>query len=89
MAFIDLDGNEVKNSEIVVPAGVPIVYNFDKSMQPIRPNADRSTSFQNHINGMFLEKPDILLKALDLEYKLKPKVKDYDHIMQESTSVMS
>ena len=84
----DVD-NKVKNSDVLVPAGVPIVYNFDKNMQPVRPNADSSTSFQDHINGMFLEKPGLLKKALDLEYELKKKVKGYDEAMTRSSTVIS
>ena len=45
------------------------------SLNAIRPNADSSTSFQDHVSGMFLEKPGVLKRALDSEYK---KGDDYD-----------
>ena len=83
-------GNNVTNDEIEMPAGVPIVYNFDKNMKPIRPD-DSSQSFQqqSNISGLFLEEPGLLKKVFDKEFQLRPKVEGYSSILESRPKDLS
>ena len=82
--------NNVMNDEIEMPAGVPIVYNFDKSMNPIRPD-DSSQSFHQQLNisGLFLEEPGLLKKVFDKEFQLRPKVEGYSSILESRPKDLS
>lgn len=69
--FIDeIDDDEI--IQVSFPKGIPFVYKFDKGMNPIKPATsdgdDNSGSFtQIHTSGTFLEKPDLLKKAMGIQ----------------------
>ena len=48
--------------DITFPPGIPIVYKFDKNMQPLKPEDNGPT--QQHTSGVFLEQPGRLKEAL-------------------------
>lgn len=82
--------NNVMNDEIEMPAGVPIVYSFDKNMKPIRTD-DSSQSFHQQLNisGLFLEEPGLLKKVFDKEFQLRPKVEGYNSILESRPKDLS
>ncbi len=43
--------------DVAIPTGIPIIYNFDKDLNPIPPSSDQNTVSQVHMRGVFLEKP--------------------------------
>lgn len=43
--------------DVAIPTGIPIIYNFDKNLNPIPPSSDQNTVSQVHMKGVFLEKP--------------------------------
>jgi 2,3-bisphosphoglycerate-dependent phosphoglycerate mutase len=49
--------------EISVPPGVPFVYRFDRTLQPIQPKDDHLV--QIHTTSVFLEEPGAMKAALD------------------------
>jgi 2,3-bisphosphoglycerate-dependent phosphoglycerate mutase len=59
--------------DVNIPAGIPVVYNFDRKLQPIP--AGKKQVPQNHTNATFLEKPGLLQEALqrqNLRRKMVP-----------------
>mmetsp|Transcript_19656 Transcript_19656/g.27272 ORF Transcript_19656/g.27272 Transcript_19656/m.27272 type:complete len:772 (-) Transcript_19656:106-2421(-) len=58
--------------DITIPAGIPLVYKFDKYMKPITPKEGSLT--QLHTSGVFLEKPGLLKEALKRQEIWKEKV---------------
>lgn len=50
--------------EVAFPPGIPVVYKFDPSMNPLPPIDEDSSSVQKHTSGVFLEKPGLLEEAL-------------------------
>lgn len=69
--IIDGIGDE-EIAEISFPKGIPVVYKFDKQMEPIKPNDDALT--QIHTSGQFLEKPGLLKVAMDSAKKWERSV---------------
>lgn len=50
--------------DVRAPAGIPIVYKFDEKMNPIKPDPENGVISQQHMNGIFLEKPELVKAAL-------------------------
>ena len=70
--------------DIAIPTGIPIIYNFDKDLNPIPPSGDQRTVSQVHMKGVFLEKPGLLKQAIRMEKEWSAKVPDYDYKMSRS-----
>ena len=64
--IIDNIGDEEIQS-IAIPTGIPIIYKFDKNLNPIPPSHDQKTVTQVYMNGCFLEKPGLLKQAIKRE----------------------
>ena len=69
--------NWLFRSDVAIPTGIPIVYKFDKQLNPIPPSADKQTASQLHMNGLFLEKPGLLREALAREQEWAAQVPGY------------
>lgn len=65
-------------SDVAIPTGIPIVYKFDKMLNPIPPSANNQTASQLHMNGLFLEKPGLLKEALAREAQWAQQVPGYN-----------
>lgn len=85
--LIDGIGDE-EIQEVALPTGIPIVYKFDKLMNPVKPKGDKYLS-QKHMNGIFLEKPGILNAALKKELEWCENVPGYNATMAKSKNGMS
>lgn len=57
---LGIDDDDI--TDVSFPKGIPFVYKFDKNLNTVKPDDDSLT--QIHTNGSFLEKPDLLDKAL-------------------------
>mmetsp|Transcript_21216 Transcript_21216/g.44552 ORF Transcript_21216/g.44552 Transcript_21216/m.44552 type:complete len:911 (-) Transcript_21216:2083-4815(-) len=75
--------------DIAIPTGIPIVYKFDKNLNPIPPSSDQKTVTQLHMRGVFLEKPGLLKQAIKREQEWCANVPDYDKIMKRKNSAMT
>jgi len=66
--FIDEIGDD-EITKVSFPNGIPFVYKFDKGMNPIKLATDKEDSSftQVHTSGKFLEKPDLLEKAMGIQ----------------------
>ncbi len=85
--LIDNIGDE-EIQEIAIPTGIPIVYKFDKLMNPVKPIGDKYLS-QKHMNGIFLEKPGILNAALKKEKEWCETVPGYNQTMNRPNTGMT
>ena len=81
--IIDDIGDEEIQS-IAVPTGIPIVYKFDKNLDPIPPSHDQKSVVQMHMNGRFLEKPGLLKEAIKREEEWINNVPDYSKVMEQT-----
>lgn len=79
--IIDNIGDEEIQS-IAIPTGIPIIYKFDKNLNPIPPSNDQKTVIQIHMNGCFLEKPGLLKQAIKREEEWCSNVPDYSKVME-------
>jgi 2,3-bisphosphoglycerate-dependent phosphoglycerate mutase len=82
--LIDGIGDE-EIQDIALPTGIPIVYKFDKMMNPVNPKGDKYLS-QKHMSGVFLEKPGILNAALKKEKEWCANVPGYNTTMTRSNN---
>lgn len=73
--------------EVGVPTGIPIVYKFDRNMNPVKPKGKHLS--QNHMTGVFLEKPGVLNAALQKEKQWVENVPGYNKTMTRSSTGMS
>lgn len=85
--LIDGIGDE-EIQEVALPTGIPIVYKFDKLMNPVKPKGDKYLS-QQHMKGVFLEKPGILNAALKKEKEWCENVPGYNTTMTRSKNGMT
>lgn len=81
--FIDeIDDDEI--TKLSFPNGIPFVYKFDKNMYPIKLASDMNDEiFTKDTSGSFLEKPDLLRKAMEIQKKRErgvPGVSSNDNI---------
>ena len=81
--IIDGIGDEEIQS-IAIPTGIPIVYKFDKNLNPISPSHDQKNVVQMHMNGCFLEKPGLLKQAIKREEEWCNNVPDYTKVMERT-----
>jgi 2,3-bisphosphoglycerate-dependent phosphoglycerate mutase len=65
------DVSDYDIQQVNIPAGIPIVYNFDRTMRPL-PAGKRLS--QEHTNAVFLEKPGLLQEALQRQNLRRQKV---------------
>jgi 2,3-bisphosphoglycerate-dependent phosphoglycerate mutase len=79
--IIDNIGDEEIQS-IAIPTGIPIIYKFDKNLNPIPPSHDQKTVTQVYTNGCFLEKPGLLKQAIKREEEWCNNVPDYSKVME-------
>eukprot|EP00804_Cyclotella_cryptica_P020984 CCRYP_009306-RA/>CCRYP_009306-RA protein AED:0.26 eAED:0.26 QI:204/0.66/0.5/1/0.66/0.75/4/0/699 len=86
--IIDSIGDD-EIQDIAIPTGIPIVYKFDKDLNPIPPSGDQSTVTQVHMSGIFLEKPGLLKQAIKREQEWCANVPDYDKVMSRASSGMT
>jgi len=61
--------------EVSIPAGIPVVYNFDNKLKPLPAGKKLS---QEHTNAIFLEKPGLLQEALQQQDKWRAMVPGLD-----------
>jgi 2,3-bisphosphoglycerate-dependent phosphoglycerate mutase len=85
--LIDNIGDE-EIQEIAIPTGIPVIYKFDKLMNTVKPKGDRYLS-QQHMMGVFLEKPGILNAAMKKEKEWCENVPGYNKTMTRSNNGMS
>lgn len=62
LAKIIDDIGDLDIADVSFPVGIPCVYKFDACMNPLVPTDDNLK--QIHTNGIFVEKPDLLKKAM-------------------------
>ena len=74
---------------MAIPTGIPIVYKFDKNLNPIPPSSDQKTVTQVHMKGIFLEKPGLLKQAIKREQEWCANVPDYKKVMSRKNSAMT
>jgi 2,3-bisphosphoglycerate-dependent phosphoglycerate mutase len=90
--LIDNIGDE-EIQEVAIPTGIPIVYRFDKQMNPIRQETDTSndssTLSQKHMSGVFLEKPGLLKKAMQREQEWCDNVPGFTRTMTRVNTPMT
>ena len=86
--IIDRIGDD-EIQDIAIPTGIPIVYKFDKDLNPVPPSGDQATVSQLHMKGVFLEKPGLLKQAIKREQEWCATVPDYDKVMSRSNSGMT
>ena len=55
----DVGDDEIQ--DIAIPTGIPIIYNFDRDLNPIKPSVEQGAVSQVHMSGVFLEKPGTCL----------------------------
>jgi hypothetical protein len=67
--------SDVEIQEVNLPRGIPVVYTFDKKMQP-QPAGKKLT--QLYTNAVFLEKPGLLEEALKQQDKWRAMVPGLD-----------
>jgi len=75
--------------DIAIPTGIPIIYNFDRDLNPIPPtdrDPNKKTVTQVHMRGEFLEKPGLLKRAIEREVEWCANVPDYERVMSRSTN---
>ncbi len=60
MKIIDDVGDD-EIQDIAIPTGIPIIYNFDRDLNPIKPSVEQGAVSQVHMSGVFLEKPGTCL----------------------------
>lgn len=83
--IIDNIGDE-EIQDVSIPTGIPIIYKFDKTaMTPVRHSGSSQSAQQEHMNGLFLEKPGLLTEALKREEEWTTRVPGYDSTMRRST----
>jgi 2,3-bisphosphoglycerate-dependent phosphoglycerate mutase len=70
-------------------SGIPIVYKFDKELNPIPPSKEEHSISQVHMNGKFLEKPGLLKEALKREAEWSKNVPGYDSTMNRHKRPMT
>ena len=75
--------------DIAIPTGIPIVYKFDKDLNPIAPHPDQNAVTQVHMRGVFLEKPGLLKEAIKREQEWCANVPDFERIMNRPSTGMS
>jgi len=75
--------------DVAIPTGIPIVYRFDKEMNPIPPEIEKQTAQQENMNGLFLEKPGLLKEALAREAEWALKVPGYQSTLNRTKTPMS
>lgn len=75
--------------DIAIPTGIPIVYKFDKNLNPVPPSSDQKTVTQLHMRGVFLEKPGLLKQAIKREQEWCASVPDYEKVMARRNSAMT
>ena len=85
--LVDGIGDE-EIQEIAIPTGIPIIYKFDKLMNPVKPTGNKYLS-QKHMSGIFLEKPGILNAALKKELEWCETVPGYNITMARSNTGMT
>jgi len=81
--IIDDIGDEEIQS-IAIPTGIPIIYKFDKNLDPIPPSHNQENVVQMHMNGCFLEKPGLLKQAIKREEEWCNSVPDYSKVMERT-----
>eukprot|EP00522_Entomoneis_paludosa_P008110 CAMPEP_0172453534 /NCGR_PEP_ID=MMETSP1065-20121228/10807_1 /TAXON_ID=265537 /ORGANISM="Amphiprora paludosa, Strain CCMP125" /LENGTH=926 /DNA_ID=CAMNT_0013205717 /DNA_START=69 /DNA_END=2849 /DNA_ORIENTATION=+ len=84
----NISDEEIQN--VAIPTGIPIIYKFDSiqtmnSISPILSIEDRQTACQQHMNGLFLEKPGLLKQALAKEAEWSQQVPGYNPTMERSS----
>jgi 2,3-bisphosphoglycerate-dependent phosphoglycerate mutase len=79
--------NEIQ--EVAIPTGIPIIYKFDKDMNPVPPPPSADRLQQAHMSGLFLEKPGLLKDALKREEDWCNEVPGYTSTMQSSNNPLS
>ena len=84
--LIDNIGDE-EIQEVALPTGIPIVYKFDRNMNPLKQEGNFLS--QKHMKGVFLEKPGELKEALKKELEWCAQVPGYTRTMTRSKSVMT
>jgi broad specificity phosphatase PhoE len=67
--------SDVEIQEVNLPRGIPVVYNFDKELQP-QPASKKLS--QLYTNAVFLEKPGLLEEALKQQDKWRAMVPGLD-----------
>jgi broad specificity phosphatase PhoE len=75
--------------DVAIPTGIPIVYNFGKDMKPILPDTEIGTAAQEHMTGVFLEKPGLLREALLRETEWAEQVPGYSSTLSRVKTPMS
>lgn len=75
---------------VAIPTGIPIIYKFDKNLNPIPPlpSGKRQAAMQVHMNGLFLEKPGLLKEALAREAEWSQFVPGYNPTMERTKNPM-
>ena len=76
-------------TDVAIPTGIPIVYKFDKKMNPIPPSVEKQTASQIHMSGLFLEKPGLLREALVREAEWAAKVPGYNSTLTRRKTSMT
>jgi len=72
--------------DIAIPTGIPLIYNFDRDLNPIPPTSDQKTVTQVHMKGVFLERPGLLKEAIKREVEWCSNVPDYEKVMARSNA---
>jgi 2,3-bisphosphoglycerate-dependent phosphoglycerate mutase len=85
--LIDGIGDE-EIQEVAIPTGIPIIYKFDRKMNPVKPEGKNFLS-QQHMTGVFLEKPGELKTALLKEMEWREFVPGYNQTMSRSKTAMT
>lgn len=71
--------------DVAIPTGIPIIYKFDRNLNPIPPTTDQKTVTQKHMTGVFLEKPGLLKDAITREKEWCESVPDYERVMSRQS----
>lgn len=85
--LIDQIGDE-EIQEVAIPTGIPIVYKFDQHLNSLKPEEGKFLS-QQHMKGVFLEKPGELKEALRKEMEWCETVPGYSRTMARSQTAMT
>lgn len=75
--------------DVAIPTGIPIVYKFGKDMKPVLPDTEGGTAAQEHMTGLFLEKPGLLREALLRETEWAEQVPGYSSTLSRGKTPMS
>lgn len=70
--------------DLKIPPGIPIVYKFDEDMKPIKSDNTKNTNVQTHMNGIFLEKPGLLEKAMKDQSDLMMSIRGYNRTTEKT-----